>query len=111
MTGLPEQTIPYIVHDGIVIVEVSHAFCELFRCDGRSLIDQKVESIIFGAEYRALAHWRGQHIMNAQNDRTYEQDYEFYRHDGSRFWGRSISRRIDSGQYLTQIRWQYDVDP
>jgi PAS domain S-box-containing protein len=99
-----------IIHDGTVILEVNTAFCDLFRCDCETFVNRRVEQIIYSDELRTLAVWRGKHIMAIGKDKEFEQQYDFERCDGTRFWGRAISRRIEDGKYKTIVRWEYDID-
>jgi PAS domain S-box-containing protein len=99
----------FIIHDGKTILEASPAFLELFRCDLIALIDRPVEEIVAGDDFRALARWRGEHIIrNGRYDIEYKQPYAFLRFDGSQFWGEAISRRIDVARYKTVVVWSND---
>lgn len=98
-----------MIHNGETIAEVNDAFIELFRCDNVAIIDRRVEDIISGADFQALARFRGKYIMQDGGTIEYRQHYEFSRFDRSRFWGESISQRIDEQHYRTVIKWEYEV--
>ncbi len=97
----------WILHDGKTIIEANPEFLDLFRCHERDIIDRHVEDIIADPELRALARARGRAIMANDIDRA-EQEYEFLRFDGSRFWGRAISSKAGAGRYKTVIKWEYN---
>jgi hypothetical protein len=99
----------WVIHDGVLILETSPRFCELFRCETEDTNDWKIESIIAGEDYRALARWRGKHIMQTAENRAFKQEYDFLRFDGTVFRGESTSQRQPDGRYLTSIRWMYEV--
>jgi len=105
---MDEAVEAFVVHDGVVILECSDAFCDLFRCPCGSLAGRRMESIINDPDLQRLALARGRRIMADAGDRVFHQDYDFERCDGSTFWGRAISRRIAPDRYHTVIRWQYD---
>jgi PAS domain-containing protein len=98
-------------HDGETIVEVNDAFLALFRIsDSVAIIDRRVEEIIFDRDLRGLALFRGQYIRHdGRYDVDYEQEYEFMRFDGSCFWGKAISRRVDEMHYRTVVRFEYET--
>jgi len=106
MTSMPNDAI--IIHDGHIILECNDAFCELFQCEREALVDMQVELIIHGDDLRALAVWRGKHIMKEPEEKEYKQNYTFFRCDGSTFWGESTSKRIGPDRYETRIKWHYD---
>src|SRR5512139_1391897 len=103
---MPDDPMPTVIHDGNIILDCNDEFCDLFECSRAALIGMRMEHIIHDFDLRKLAVLRGRRIMANQEDKEHTMEYPFRRCNGTAFWGKSFSRRIDEQRFETKIKWQ-----
>lgn len=96
-----------IMHDTRVILDVNDAACVLFACEREALFGFDIFDLVWSADFQGLGHLRMRVLREA--GKVPPVEYLFHRFDGSRFYGRVQTERIEDGRYRSVIEWQYDL--
>jgi|WetSurMetagenome_2_1015567.scaffolds.fasta_scaffold456500_2 PAS domain S-box-containing protein len=105
--GSTPQLPAIIYHDTHVILDVDDGFCDLFHSDRATLIGLELTGLIWSEDFQGLLRLR-MRVLREQGQ-VPPVLYLFHRFDGSRFYGRVVTEKIDDGQYRSAIEFERNI--
>ena len=93
----------WIIHDGRVICEISAKAAALFKAEAADLLGLDIFEIIPLSDMRELARLRIAHLLTRGD--LHEQELPLSAQDGSIFWVRVSTRRIDDGTFVSYLEY------
>ena len=98
-----------IIHDTFIVLRADAEAFRLFRATSEQLVGSKLIDLIHAPELKGLALLRMQIARMREPDSLPDIDYLFRRFDGSMFYGRVNTRRLETpGEWESTIEWLYE---
>lgn len=91
----------WIIHNGQTICDVSPKAAALFKAEPLELLGRNIFDIIPLSDMRELARLRMRHIVTKGD--MHDQELPLQRLDGSVFWCRVQTRRIDNQTFVSTL--------
>ena len=98
-----------LYHDSRVVTEADDAAGELFNCDPSALIGMSLFDLLLLPDFQGLGRLRMR--MLREQGRVPPVEYLFNRFDGTLFYGRGVTEKIEDGRYRSIITFKYNDDP
>jgi PAS domain S-box-containing protein len=103
---LDQNTAAALLHDSLIILDVTDAFCQLFRCDRDTAIGLSIFDLLIQQDFQGLGRLRMRLLRDM--GRIPPVTYLFNRFDGSLFYGDATTEKIEDGKYKSIIIYKYD---
>lgn len=101
--------ISIIWHDTLIVLRANDEAFVLFRAEPAQLVGANLVDLVYDPELRGLAKLRMQIARQREPDNLPQIDYLFKRFDGTRFYGRVTTRRLESpGEWESDIEYLYE---
>ena len=101
-----EQTAT-ILHNTFTIISASPAACAMFRCEESDLLDLDLIEIVSDESMQGLAALRLK-VMRI-GTQLHEQELPLWRPDGSKFWAKVITHRLEEKCYESELTYLYEI--
>ncbi|MGV0974487.1 MAG: PAS domain-containing protein [Azonexus sp.] len=95
-----------LLHDSMIILDVTDAFCELFQCDHDTPIGLSIFDLVFHPDFQGLGKLRMRLLR--EHGRVPPVTYLFNRFDGSLFYGDAVTEKVEDGRYQSIIIHKYE---
>lgn len=103
---MPDEQTAEILHNTFTIIAANDAACSMFRCEESDLLDLDLVGIVADEDMQGLARLR----LNAMRTHAlHAQDLPLWRPDGSQFYARVQSYRIDDKTFLSVLAYQHEI--
>lgn len=95
-----------ILHNTYTVIAASDAACAMFRCHEEDLLDLDLVGIVADEDMRGLARLR----LNAMRTHAlHAQDLPLWRPNGTKFYARVQSYRLDAHTFLSTLTYQHEI--
>jgi PAS domain S-box-containing protein len=103
---LDQNEAAVLLHDSLIILDVTDAFCELFRCDHDTAIGLSIFDLVFQPDFQSLGRLRMRLLR--ERGKVPPVTYLFNRFDGTLFYGDARTEKIEDGRYQSIIIYKYE---